>query len=276
MIQLKPAALALMFLLMAACLAGPAQAGQDSQLCAAEVARQERQRGIPDGLLSAISVVESGRWDAERRASFAWPWTVMAEGEGRFLPSKEEAVAEVKKLKARGVRNIDVGCMQVNLRAHPDAFDDIESAFDPATNVGYAARFLTGLYEDTKDWRVAGSYYHSQTPHLAAAYRSKLMAAWEKTKGRQAGPEDPLMLAMFEPPVFKTVKAPVREETPDMRKLRQDRLVKAAEAKAALDAERAEAKRIADAYRSARLAEYRMRKAERAALLEKVSAAGPS
>ena len=74
---------------------------------------------------------ESGRWDAEAQASFAWPWTVTAEGRGRYLPSKAEALAEVRQLRARGLTNIDVGCMQVNLFYHPDAFDDLNQAFDP-------------------------------------------------------------------------------------------------------------------------------------------------
>jgi hypothetical protein len=98
--------------------ASSALAQDDSLICAAETARQEKQQAIPDRLLHAISLVESGRWDPNHRANLAWPWTVMAEGEGRFLPSKQAAIAEVQKLRARGVRNIDVGCMQINLLAH--------------------------------------------------------------------------------------------------------------------------------------------------------------
>ena len=32
----------------------------------------------------------------------------------------------------RGVRLMDVGCMQVNLQMHPDAFPSLDAAFDPA------------------------------------------------------------------------------------------------------------------------------------------------
>ena len=70
----------------------------------------------------------------------------MAEGQGRYLSSKLEAINEVRELQARGIRNIDVGCMQVNLYHHPDAFFSLEQAFDPAANVTYAAQFLRSLY----------------------------------------------------------------------------------------------------------------------------------
>ena len=51
----------------------------------------------------------------------------------------------VRKLQRRGVRNIDVGCMQVNLRYHPKAFKSLGQAFDPRANAAYAAGFLRKL-----------------------------------------------------------------------------------------------------------------------------------
>lgn len=63
-------------------------------------------------------------------------------GKGRYFATKEEAVRAVKKLQAQGVKSIDVGCMQINLAYHGDAFDSIEDALDPETNVTYGAKFL--------------------------------------------------------------------------------------------------------------------------------------
>jgi hypothetical protein len=163
--------------------AWPAVAAMDpADLCGIETRRLEQERGIPDGLLTAISLVESGRWDRSRGASFAWPYTVMAEGRGRFLPNKAAAIAEVVALRARGVKNIDVGCMQINLQAHPNAFADLNAAFDPRANVDYAAKFLLNLFEETRSWATAGTHYHSRTPVKAAAYRTKLALAWNKTQ----------------------------------------------------------------------------------------------
>ncbi len=68
--------------------------------------------------------------------------------------------------------------MQVNLQQHPDAFPSLDAAFDPATNVAYAVRFLQGLREQTGDWARAAAMYHSATPSIGAEYERKVLAAW--------------------------------------------------------------------------------------------------
>ena len=151
-------------------------------LCAAFVAEAEQALRLPPHLLQAIAKVESGRWNAARSALSAWPWTVMAEGKGRYLPTKAAAIAEVKALKAKGVRNIDVGCMQINLHFHPNAFESLEQAFDPAQNVAYGATFLRQLRQDSRSWTRAIGRYHSNTPALSGRYRLKVFRAWRAEK----------------------------------------------------------------------------------------------
>lgn len=258
--------LALTLPLLAGLTARPAQAFDPSEVCTLETARQERIQGIPDRLLHSIALVESGRWDPRREESFAWPWTVMAEGKGRFLPTKAEAIAEVQKLRAKGVTNIDVGCMQINLRAHKDAFRDLDEAFDPASNVAYAGRFLSSLYDNAGNWSVAGSYYHSQTPELAARYKAKLVARWNSEKARSGGAPVDIRLASATVSADERLPLGLRPlsmaSAPTARAadpaLEQNR--KRAEAQQKLDAERQEAKRVADAYRQAKLEEYRQRR----------------
>jgi hypothetical protein len=147
------------------------------QQCRAAIRAAERAAGIPAQLMAAIGRVESGRRAADGSVN-PWPWSINAEGEGRIFESKAEAVAAVRALQARGVRSIDVGCMQVNLMHHPDAFASLEQAFDPAANAAYAARFLVELHGQTGDWPAAAALYHSATPELGAEYRRKVMAAW--------------------------------------------------------------------------------------------------
>lgn len=154
------------------------------QLCSTEISRVESEENIPDRLLHAVAQVEAGRYNKQEAATFAWPWTVMAEGRGRFLPSKQAAIAEVRKLQKAGVENIDVGCMQINLRAHPDAFASLGAAFDPATNVAYAARFLKSLRQQTQSWVKAVANYHSTTPQHHVKYRAKVLAAWQIERSR--------------------------------------------------------------------------------------------
>ncbi|MDP6709046.1 MAG: lytic transglycosylase domain-containing protein [Alphaproteobacteria bacterium] len=157
-----------------------------SVLCRKAVRQAEQRHRIPAQLLSAVSIVESGRWSKARREVIAWPWTVHAEGRGRYLKSKAAAVAEVKRLKARGIKNIDVGCMQVNLRYHPKAFRNLEQAFEPKSNVAYAARFLADLQRETRSWTAAVGRYHSKTPKYNLPYRQKVQAAWRGERRRAA------------------------------------------------------------------------------------------
>lgn len=149
-----------------------------SKACREAARVAEREAGIPPHLLSAIARVESGRRDHGTGRVTPWPWTINAEGEGRFFQSRAEAVAAVRQLQARGVRSIDVGCMQVNLSHHPTAFTTLEDAFDPLVNARYAARFLRELNESRRDWHQAVGAYHSQTSHLAGTYRERVSAAW--------------------------------------------------------------------------------------------------
>jgi hypothetical protein len=147
-------------------------------MCAKATNHVERDAGIPRQLLRAISKAESGRLHKGKQVVMAWPWTVMAEGRGRHLATKAEAVAEVESLRAHGVKNIDVGCMQVNLQYHPRAFASLEDAFDPLTNVTYAASFLKTLAAEQGSWAKAAAYYHSQNPARYRSYRAKIREIW--------------------------------------------------------------------------------------------------
>jgi hypothetical protein len=233
-----------------------AQAADDATLCSVETARQEKAQSVPDHLLHAISLVESGRWDSDHKANLAWPWTVNAEGEGRFLPSKQAAINEVLKLRARGVRNIDVGCMQVNLLAHPDAFASLDEAFEPASNVAYAGRFLNDLYRQAGNWAQAGAYYHSQTPELAAPYKTHLLAVWDGVRRKgdhllematfDLGPQQHMPLGVLFQMEQPSVTAETHASKPDpLARSEQERIA---------------AKKAADAYRQAKLDEYRQKK----------------
>ncbi len=158
-------------------------AGNPWAVCAEQVALAETLRPeLPPQLLHAIAKIESGRWNAEHRENFSWPWTVMAEGEGRYLPSKAAAKAEVEALQARGVRNIDVGCMQVNLHYHGHAFDSLDEALDPTMNVAYAAEFLLHLRRQAGSWTRAVGDYHSRSPQHSGPYRARVFKVWREEK----------------------------------------------------------------------------------------------
>jgi hypothetical protein len=156
----------------------PASVPAPAALCRAAILQAERVGHIPDRLMDAIAVVESGKRDPVSGAVYPWPWTINAEGVGHWYDSKAEAIQAVQVLQARGVRSIDVGCMQVNLMHHPDAFATLDQAFDPVTNANFGARFLRELFNQTYAWPLAAAAYHSFTPDLGAEYARKVLAAW--------------------------------------------------------------------------------------------------
>lgn len=161
-----------------------AKAVPDGQVCLHHIAKAEKASRIPKGLLAAIGLTESGRTlKGGKRA--VWPWTVNAAGEGHFFKSKEDAIAFVEGKLADGVESIDVGCMQINLKHHPDAFASLEDAFDPSTNTAYAAEFLTSLHGELRGWLPAARRYHSATPEKGEAYGEKVLANWSGAAKKQ-------------------------------------------------------------------------------------------
>lgn len=167
----------LLALLLLAAPAARAQAlGDPWTACGRAIAAAERDGGIPAGLLLAIARVESGR-RAPQGGIAPWPYAINADGSGRFPESKPAAIAEVSALRERGIRSMDVGCMQVNLFHHPMAFPDLDAAFDPARNVAYAARFLRELRARTGNWAEAIAQYHSTEPGRGLAYHSRVRVA---------------------------------------------------------------------------------------------------
>ena len=167
-----------------ACRAGPARAADasagvkgDIALCQGAIAAVEQRSSLPRRLLSAISLIESGRPGPGGRQA-AWPWTINVGGVGTFYETADAAIAAAQALQANGVRSFDVGCMQINLMHHPAAFASLQDAFDPALNAAYAARFLGQLHAEMGDWSKVVAAYHSRTAELAADYQRKVVRAW--------------------------------------------------------------------------------------------------
>ena len=154
--------------------------GADADLCARAIARSEAAGVLPAGLLTAVAVAELGRYDRDQRGTAAWPWTVNNAGDGRYFASKGEAIAHVERLRAAGERNIDVGCMQINLMHHPNAFASLDEAFEPGRNVAYGASYLQGLEKETGSWNRAVERYHTADPDRGRDYRERVYQRWAR------------------------------------------------------------------------------------------------
>jgi hypothetical protein len=154
--------------------------------CRQAIAAAERAGNIPTPLMAAIARIESGRPDAQGVVN-PWPWTINAEGEGHYYASKAAAIAAARAMQARGIRSMDVGCMQVNLMHHPDAFASLDQAFDPMANAVYAAHFLNQLFAQTGDWAKATAAYHSWTPGIGDDYERKVAMVLPDERRRMGG-----------------------------------------------------------------------------------------
>ena len=155
----------------------PANPGPD--LCGPAVAQASAGHNLPPGLLHAIAMVESGRLNPQTGNEKPWPWTIDADGAGYMYPSEQAAEQAAAGFEAAGITSLDIGCLQVNLAQHPDAFQTLAQAFDPAANANYAAAFLTSLEQKFGNWPQAVAAYHSQTPALGGPYAARVYAQWQ-------------------------------------------------------------------------------------------------
>ncbi len=131
--------------------------------------------GINVATLYSIAVQESGmRWsDGTFRP---WPWTLYVnvgkngvKAGARRYPSKQAAEQALLNLIRQGIRNVDVGLMQVNLYWHGDKVANDLSLLDPRTNITVAARYLKELKAQHNISQTVGRY-HSKTEKKGRPY----------------------------------------------------------------------------------------------------------
>jgi hypothetical protein len=135
--------------------------------------------------MRAITRVETGRkTGGETRP---WPWTINADGQGRWFQTRQGALDHARARLAEGADQVDVGCFQLNVGWHGRAFPGLDQMIDPARNARYAARFLAALHDEFGDWTQAAAAYHSRTPERGHAYLARLAAMVEASP--EPGPD---------------------------------------------------------------------------------------
>ncbi|MDW3223523.1 MAG: hypothetical protein R8G34_11690 [Paracoccaceae bacterium] len=131
---------------------------------------------VPLSVLLAVTRTETGR--SLGAGLEPWPWSINVGGQGAWLSSRSEAERVAKEKVSDGIRNIDIGCFQLNYRWHGDAFSSISDMFDPFTNAKYAAEFLSQLFLEEGDWTDAVGAFHSRTTEISERYKSKYSAIY--------------------------------------------------------------------------------------------------
>lgn len=153
--------------------------GRDpARLVEGSIAYYEASFGIPQGLLLAVAITESGRWIGGRLRP--WPWTTNALGQGVHHASAAAAAQRIRALTRAGVQSIDIGALQLNWRWHRGRFaaSDPLSALKVRDNVKAAAQFLLELRQRHGSWTEAVARYHGFEPrrraYVCATYRELL------------------------------------------------------------------------------------------------------
>ena len=155
--------------------------GSDSHLCDESIEIVAASSFVPREVLYKIARLESGRHMDGRHVS--WPWSLNNGGKGYLLKDSATALSTLSSLRAKGKTNIDVGCMQLNIRWHADFFDSLQQMMNPLDNVHYAARYLEQLYKETGSWEKTVKFYHSRNSKFNSVYYAK----YKKMKPPDAG-----------------------------------------------------------------------------------------
>ena len=156
----------------------PAEAMQndDSQACDSAAQAAALKYDVPPEIMLSIVRVESGRGEGK----MTWPWTINSGGKGYWFETRQAAIDFADETLATGSDDIDIGCFQINLHWHPDAFGSLEDALDPIANADYAAQFLNSLFQTEGDWKSAVAAYHSRSAVQAKTYIAQIEAAYAK------------------------------------------------------------------------------------------------
>ena len=141
--------------------------------CVLSILKKEKQYNIRKNLLLAIANVESGMTERGHKKK-PWPWTICVKKKAHYFQTAKDAEKYFQELIDSGVSNIDVGCMQINMRAHPNAMVNKRSVFNVDENVDYAARLLCSLYKRYRCWEKAAGYYHTCREKLRRKYSERV------------------------------------------------------------------------------------------------------
>jgi hypothetical protein len=138
-------------------LAVPARAEDqvDPWSCPAWIAIAERDYGIPPLLLQAIGRVEAGEAIDQGRAG-AW---ILDIGGQMVQPASLASALDTIILSREP--SIDVGCLQINLRAHGTAVLAPGWLLYPKYNAAYGAWYLVTLFQRYRSWAGAVAAYHA-------------------------------------------------------------------------------------------------------------------
>ena len=182
----------------AICLFAGQEAAAGVPDCKAIARAAEERHGLPDGILQSISTVEASRIQPDGSYR-AWPWTLNDNGKGLFFDDPEQVLDYLDTHMTNPDTSIDIGCMQINTKWHGASFETLDEMLDPASNIAYAAGFLTDLYYAHGSWNDAIRHYHSSDQRKNDPYLNRVLAIW--TKRHPNAQDAEIQAAVFQLPL---------------------------------------------------------------------------
>ena len=121
--------------------------------CTHQTVTLEHERGLPAGMLLAISMAESSYGGRPQ------PYALRIGGRSLYPATLSQATRRLHAALQDGQQNINAGCMQLSLQHHGVAFDPPERILEPAGNVRRAAVLLVALHRDYHSWTAALAHF---------------------------------------------------------------------------------------------------------------------
>lgn len=146
-------------------------ASQAATTCHNEVLIAEQANNIPQGLLLAMALVESGRGGMPHAHALS------VGGRAIYAKSAKDAERYFRDRSGRLKRNVFVGCLQLSLKYHGQHFRPLHRIAEPDFNVAYAARYLARHYQTYGNWTKAVQRYQGGSARQRRAYVCKVWNA---------------------------------------------------------------------------------------------------
>jgi hypothetical protein len=128
------------------------------------------ERGLDPYILYAVALVESSQINEHLAAP--WPWALNRQGRPIIPSSRLEARGILNEALNKGIRSIDVGLMQVNVRWNGHRVHRPDDLLDPETNIRIGADVLTEAIDSAPgDLALGIGRYHTGWRNDADAYR---------------------------------------------------------------------------------------------------------
>lgn len=127
-------------------------------------------------VLYALALQESRRLRPDGNVR-PWPWTLHAKGHGAmYFDDYDQALEKLETLIDAGVRNVDIGMMQINWGANGHLLPDPAKLLQPQYNIDVGATILRlNLNQHQGDLRQAIAHYHSPSRDRGDRYAQSVL-----------------------------------------------------------------------------------------------------